>query len=272
MRATQKDVHNVLKATSRTFFIPIVRLPGGIQEAVASAYLCMRAIDEIEDHPTLENLEKARLLRGISLIFQAQTSVDDFAHRELVHKFETYQGVLPEVTLRIGDWACHGPDFIAPRIWEATAAMADRMAHWAATGWKILNEADLDRYTFGVAGAVGLLLIDVSAWFDGIQLNRSHAIHMGRGLQAVNILRNRVEDLDRGVDLYPDGWDHERMRQYAHLNLSNADAYMRTLPQSAFVKVIRIPLALAFATLEVLAGGGTKLSRTSVLRIVQQLE
>ena len=81
MRATQKDVHAVLKATSRTFFIPIVRLPGGIQEAVASAYLCMRAIDEIEDHPALENLEKARLLRGISLIFQAQTSVDDFAHR-----------------------------------------------------------------------------------------------------------------------------------------------------------------------------------------------
>ena len=64
---------------------------------------------------------------------------------------------LPEVTIRIGEWALLAPETIAPRIWDATAAMADRMAHWASSNWKIHTEADLDRYTFGVAGAVGLL-------------------------------------------------------------------------------------------------------------------
>ena len=44
------DVTRVLKNTSRTFFIPIARLPARLQETVASAYLSMRAIDEIEDH------------------------------------------------------------------------------------------------------------------------------------------------------------------------------------------------------------------------------
>ena len=43
----QDDFLRVLKDTSRTFFIPIVRLPQRLQEAVGSAYLCMRAIDEI---------------------------------------------------------------------------------------------------------------------------------------------------------------------------------------------------------------------------------
>ena len=42
----------VLKETSRTFYIPISMLPSGLLEAVASAYLCMRAIDEVEDSPS----------------------------------------------------------------------------------------------------------------------------------------------------------------------------------------------------------------------------
>ncbi len=35
----RKDALEILKATSRTFYIPISRLPSGLQEAVASAYL-----------------------------------------------------------------------------------------------------------------------------------------------------------------------------------------------------------------------------------------
>src|SRR5437879_13794611 len=75
-----QDVLDMLKKTSRTFFIPISHLPSGLQEAVSSAYLCMRAIDEIEDHPTLEKHGKMRYLRSISRLLQAQTSVATFAH------------------------------------------------------------------------------------------------------------------------------------------------------------------------------------------------
>jgi farnesyl-diphosphate farnesyltransferase len=49
----QKDALDILEATSRTFFIPISRLPPGLLEAVGSGYLCLRAIDEIEDHKEL---------------------------------------------------------------------------------------------------------------------------------------------------------------------------------------------------------------------------
>ncbi len=266
-----QDALSVLKATSRTFYIPISRLPAGLQEVIASGYLCMRAIDEIEDHPTLDNLSKAKLLRRISLIFQAQTSMQDFAFDDFTAAFSPYQDRLPEVTLRLAEWACLAPEAIAPRIWEATAAMADRMAEWAANGWKIQTEADLDRYTYGVAGAVGLLICDLWAWFDKFQMNRIHAIHFGRGLQLVNILRNRAEDLARGIDLFPEGWSQERMQEYARQNLALAEAYARTLPPGPFVYLIKIPLTLAFATLDALARGEPKLSRSTVLQLVRQL-
>ncbi|MFO0280142.1 MAG: squalene/phytoene synthase family protein, partial [bacterium] len=170
----------ILQETSRTFYIPISRLPDRLLEAVASAYLCMRAIDEVEDHPDLDNFSKSQILRQISLNLQAGTensTKEDFAFG-LVHR-----EILPEVTLRIGEWAMLAPDSIAPRIWDATAAMADRMAYWASNNWDIRTEVELDQYTFSVAGAVGLLLSDLWNWYDGTQTNRSYAIGFGRGLQ-----------------------------------------------------------------------------------------
>ena len=49
----QVEAMDMLKKTSRTFYIPITFLESTLKKAVASAYLCMRAIDEIEDHETL---------------------------------------------------------------------------------------------------------------------------------------------------------------------------------------------------------------------------
>jgi farnesyl-diphosphate farnesyltransferase len=49
----KKTAYKVLEETSRTFYIPIMGLPEQCKEAVASQYLALRAIDEIEDHNTL---------------------------------------------------------------------------------------------------------------------------------------------------------------------------------------------------------------------------
>lgn len=258
----------VLKQTSRTFYIPISRLPSRLQEAVASAYLCMRAIDEIEDHPELDNAIKTKLLRIISI--NLQTMRDDFAINELSLVLTKYQNSLPEVSIRISEWAIMAPETIAPRIWDAIVAMADRMAYWAECGWKINRETDLDAYTFSVAGAVGLLLSDLWAWYDGTQTNRTQAVGFGRGLQAVNILRNRSEDLTRQVDYFPNGWSEEQMHIYARRNLSLADTYTQNLPNGPAKDFCQIPLALAHATLNALALGQPKLTRNAVLDIVQR--
>lgn len=269
---SHQDVLETLKETSRTFFIPMSRLPRGLREAVISAYLCMRAIDEIEDHPLLDGNLKIRLLTTVGQLLEAQTSVATFATEDFSAAMRAQSHGLPEVTIRLGEWACLAPGEIAPRIWEATSTMARRMAHWVADDWRIDTEADLDRYTLGVAGAAGLLLCDLWAWFDGAQLHRTHAIQFGRGLQAVNILRNRDEDLARRVDLFPSGWTRERMRDYAYRNLTEAEAYARTLAPGPFMYLIKIPLALAYATLQALARGESKLSRSAVLQLIQDIE
>jgi farnesyl-diphosphate farnesyltransferase len=261
----------VLEQTSRTFYLPIIRLPQGLQEAVASAYLCMRAIDEIEDHPDLDPQHKSTLLQSVSLALQGQHSVESFRQEDLSDVFQDLLDVLPEVTLRLGEWVVLAPSVIAPRVWEATAAMAERMAIWARRGWSIVTEADLDRYTFSVAGAVGLLLCDIWGWFEGHQPERSHAISFGRGLQAVNILRNREDDLARGVDFYPKGWDDNEMEAYARERLVASESYSQALP-NLYRRFIAIPHALAIATLDARSEGHSKLSRTAVLKIVRQYD
>ena len=257
----------ILKQTSRTFYIPIVRLPGQLQDAVASAYLCMRAIDEIEDSSELDNATKALLLRDISL--RLQETVNLSTYNRLSLGLQDYRDVLPEVTLRIGEWSILAPETIAPRIWDATAAMADRMAYWAENNWQIKTEADLDRYTFSVAGAVGLLLSDLWAWYDGTETNRSYAIGFGRGLQAVNIVRNQGDDLRRGVNFFPAGWNSQDMQAYAYRQLQLAQLYTSALPRnSPALDFCQIPLVLATGTLEAIALGKEKLTRNDVLNLV----
>lgn len=255
------DAREILKKTSRTFYIPISRLPSQLLEAVASAYLCMRAIDEIEDHPDLDNAFKTKLLRQIALELQKgreNTTLADFSFN--------LDGLseLPEVSVRIGEWSLIAPQSIAPRIWDATAAMADRMAGWAADNWRIETEQDLDAYTFSVAGAVGLLLSDIWAWYDGTRSDRRLAIGFGRGLQAVNILRNDKDDQKRGISFYPAGWTRAHMFAYARRNLELGDAYTRDLQEGPAMDFCRIPLTLAKASLDVMALGRKKLSRSEV--------
>lgn len=261
-----KDALEILKRTSRTFFIPINNLPPRLQESVASAYLLMRAIDEIEDHPALDNLTKVQLLEKIS--FNLQAAVEGTTVADLQIVAPNQQSLLPEVTVRLGEWALLAPQDIAPRIWDATAAMADRMAYWSRYNWPIHSESDLNRYTFSVAGAVGLLLSDLWAWYDGTQTNRMQAVGFGRGLQAVNILRNHNEDLLRGVDFFPDGWGAEHLQNYARRNLALADSYTKALPLGPALDFCKIPLTLAHATLDVLVEGQEKLSRSEVVALI----
>ena len=258
-----------LKQTSRTFYIPIARLPGKLQDAVASAYLCMRAIDEIEDTPNLDNQTKAYLLRSVSLRLQEVACRSDYAG--IGEDLVAHKDVLPEVSLNIGEWASLADESIAPRICDATAAMADRMAYWAEQNWQINTEADLNRYTFSVAGAVGLLLSDLWAWYDGTKTDRTQAIAFGRGLQAVNIVRNQGEDSLRGVSFIPNEWTNKDIQSYARRQLQQASLYIEALPKnSPALTFCQIPYVLAKGTLDAIAIGKPKLSRNDVLSLVEK--
>lgn len=261
----QRSASEILKETSRTFYVSIVRLPPVIREAVMSAYLSMRAIDEIEDDPKLEKSAKIALLSSVSSVIRQQT---DHSQRDFSAIFQPHRDRLPEVTKRIDEWLALSPDAVAHLIHRATSTMAQHMACWVNSDWRIHNKNDLDRYTFNVAGSVGVLLSKLWLWYDGTDSQEADAISCGRGLQAVNILRNRSEDLARGVDFFPDGWKQTDFVSYARSNLLQGDKYVQSLPFGSVREFCRGPQALAHATLDALERGEPKLSRRAVVEIL----
>src|SRR5690625_1641423 len=258
---------HMLKLTSRTFYIPIKLLKPTLRETVGSAYLCMRAIDEIEDHETLDIDVKQQLLNETSVLLKSD--FDEEAYSELL---APYSDILPEVTLKLGDWVRFCPEGIVGKVTESTSVMATGMAKWAKKEWQVKTKEDLDDYTYYVAGLVGVMLSDIWEWYDGTKTDKKLAIGYGRGLQAVNMLRNQQEDQERGVKFLPDGWDRQDMFAYAENNLALADEYMKAIKTRNIDLFCKIPLALAKKTLKALKSGREKISRNEVEAIVEQVK
>ncbi|UOR13261.1 squalene/phytoene synthase family protein [Halobacillus amylolyticus] len=263
----RKEAMHMLKLTSRTFYIPISLLEPTLKKTVASAYLCMRAIDEIEDHEMIDSAAKQHLLRSVSQLLR--NDFDNDAYDELVHP---YKNLLPEVTLRLGDWISLCPSGIIEKVKDSTSVMAAGMAEWVSKDWHIKSKEDLDDYTYYVAGLVGVMLSDIWQWSDDIVTDRELAIAYGRGLQAVNILRNQHEDQERGVKFLPDGWSRADMFTYATNNLSLADEYIKDINNRNILLFCKIPLALAKKTLKTLKSGREKISRNEVETIVEGIK
>lgn len=263
-----KEAMHVLKETSRTFYIPITFLKNDLKMSVAAAYLAMRAIDEIEDHEKLSNDVKFDLLSAISELLKNE--FDAVAYQTLV---APYADQLPEVSLRLADWLIFCPDGSRKIVQASTSEMAYGMGKWAKANWQVHTREDLDDYTYYVAGLVGTMLSELWAWGADIQTDRDLAIGYGRGLQAVNILRNQHEDLDeRGVSFVPDGWTREDLFAYAEENLAKADLYMEAINKRTILLFCRLPLALAHKTLKAMQEGREKMTRAEVEQTVEEVQ
>lgn len=263
-----KEAMQVLKETSRTFYIPITFLKNDLKMSVAAAYLAMRAIDEIEDHERLSNDVKFDLLTATSELLKE--TFDAEAYETLL---APYADELPEVSLRLADWLTFCPEGSRKIVQASTSEMSFGMAKWAKANWQVHTREDLDDYTYYVAGLVGTMLSELWAWGADIQTDRDLAIGYGRGLQAVNILRNQHEDLDeRGVSFVPDGWTREDLFAYAEENLAKADLYMKDINKRTVLLFCRLPLALAHKTLKAMKDGREKMTRAEVEKTVEEVQ
>ncbi|MDF2064929.1 phytoene/squalene synthase family protein [Bacillus sp. Cr_A10] len=266
--ALQKEAMDMLKKTSRTFYIPITFLDPTLKKAVASAYLCMRAIDEIEDHESLGHNEKQQLLLATSKMLLN----DDFNSKEYEELVAPFNNILPEVSIRLGDWIEICPTDLVETVKAYTGEMAEGMAKWVGKNWQVKTKEDLDEYTYYVAGLVGVMLSDLWKWNADIDTDRELAIAYGRGLQAVNILRNKEEDSERGVQFFPEGWTRADMFDYAEGNLAKADKYIKSINRRSILLFCKLPLALAHKTLKALKSGKEKMSRTEVEATVEEVQ
>ena len=263
-----KDAMRVLKETSRTFYIPITFLKADLKYSVASAYLVLRAIDEIEDHESIQNTTKFDLLMQLSELFKRP-----FTQEEYCDIIAPVKEQLPEVSIRLVDWIQACPEGSRSLMMETASEMAFGMAKWAKENWQVHTKEDLDDYTYYVAGCVGVYLSKLWNWSYGQETNEELAIEFGRGLQIVNILRNQKEDKEeRGVSFVPDDWSRDQLFAYADENLAQADAYIETLNEKSTILFCSLPLAFAHKSLAAMKKGEKKMSRAEVEQTVKEVQ
>ena len=215
-------MQDLLKQVSRSFYLTLRILPRSINPQLSLAYLLARAADTIADTELIEARRRLEALLQIRKSVQeacagkkpglpdlgdlsaaqiAMAGEGTPAERTLLEKLEiildALRGFSAADRFRIRnvlDTITHGQEMDLLRF---QAAAADRIV---ALG----TEADLDEYTYSVAGCVGEFWTHMcrahvfprAALDDSILL--ANGIRFGKGLQLVNILRDLPRDLRQG--------------------------------------------------------------------------
>jgi farnesyl-diphosphate farnesyltransferase len=205
-------VGNLLKATSRSFYLTLRVLPGGVRPQIGLAYLLARTTDTIADTELVP-------------LAQRRDALDKLRERILGHtsrpldlgELAQQQGSPAEKVLleKVGDSLAllkklSPEDLKLVRDVLATIIGGQEMdlSRFAkATAEKIIaleTASDLDDYTYRVAGCVGGFWTKLcrAHLFPRAKLDEEQflvdGIRFGKGLQLVNILRDLPEDLKTG--------------------------------------------------------------------------
>jgi len=214
---SQPSLNELLKQTSRSFYLTLRVLPRAIRPQIGLAYLLARTTDTIADTeivPVAQRLEALQKLRerilgtsNAGLNFGELAKQQGLpAERMLLERVEEALAVLhglAETDLKL---VCKVLDTIT------SGQELDLRRFGSATGEKIIalqNDAELDDYTYRVAGCVGEFWTEMCQehLFPAMKLDATKllgdGVRFGKGLQLVNILRDLPRDLHAGRCYFP---------------------------------------------------------------------
>ena len=211
-------LNELLKRTSRSFYLTLRVLPRAIRPQIGLAYLLARTTDTIADTglvPVAQRLEALQRLRERMLgtgrapfDFGALARQQDLpAERMLLERVEeALAGLrgLDELDLQrvrqVLDTITSGQELDLRRFREASGSSEGATPNIIA----LQNDAELDDYTYRVAGCVGEFWTRMcrahlfpAAKFDAAKF-LADGVRFGKGLQLVNILRDLPADLRSG--------------------------------------------------------------------------
>jgi farnesyl-diphosphate farnesyltransferase len=212
MKTSFHSLNDLLKATSRSFYLTLRMLPGAIRPQIGLAYLLARAADTIADTEIVtveQRLGMLRLLR--ERIAGAHQEPLDFgalakqqglpAERILLERCEEAVAVLEGFDS--GD-----KKLIREVLATITSGQELDLQRFAGASEKnivaLKTSAELDDYTYRVAGCVGEFWTKMcrTHLFPQAILNETKlmadGVRFGKGLQLVNILRDLPKDLRQG--------------------------------------------------------------------------
>lgn len=216
----------LLKQVSRSFYITLRVLPSAVRPSIGLAYLLARASDTIADTEIVPAAKRLAALRAFRERVQGQPSALDFgelaqhqglpAERVLLARGEEILAILAaapagdrQLIQAVLQTIISGQELDIQRFQEASNHRLVALA----------TDAELDDYTYRVAGCVGDFWTRVCrahlfprARVDEAALLRD-GIRFGQGLQLVNILRDLPKDLGQGRCYVPeDRLRHHQLR------------------------------------------------------------
>lgn len=198
-----------LQQVSRSFALSIPLLNEELEDVVANAYLLCRIADTIEDDPKADIAFKVKWLRDFAQLadtcFEDERAVSDLVLRAEIIKDSAvlceYELLtrLKDVTLRTKSFDKKYILIVAKGVNILSLGMAEHLSFVANK-----NLDDVDSYCYAVAGVVGEMLAHLFSLNGNIDAKTKSllidmSVSFGEGLQLTNILKDRSEDIKRGV-------------------------------------------------------------------------
>ncbi len=232
----------ILKQVSRSFYLTLKVLPRSVRRPIGLAYLFARAADTIADTALICRADRLKYLEVFREAFRVgeagrlraisealSTAQQNAAERELLARFD-------EAFALLGTIDPVDQSMVRSLILTLTEGMVLDLASFPGEDEGRLvaleTRADLDRYTYYVAGCVGEFWTDIHmahrlsllGW-DREAMARL-GVRFGKGLQMTNVLRDLPKDLRIGRCYLP-------RQELEALGLRPADL----LDQTAIVKI-----------------------------------
>ncbi len=216
---------DLLKQVSRSFFLTLRLLPCQVREPIAIAYLLAR-LSDTEADGAVSPAENELLSRREECLKLLEKSPD---RDHIQNVWSTIQA---------------GQDFDRDRFSDTEITP--------------LTSEELDRYTYLVAGCVGEFWTTLcSEKIPNFSVRMSEemtslGVEYGKGLQLVNILRDRKKDAKLGRIFVPVSRFEETL-QLAQQRLRSAEIYVHSIRPFRLRTATALPVLLAKPTLDLIA-------------------
>ena len=267
----------LLGENARTFALVLRFLPDPPREPIALAYLLARASDSVADAPGIPRERRLELLQSLSQELAGEGAVRWSPLILPGELSESERRLMEALPWLLDALARHPERREILRLWEKILEGQLFDLERFVPGMPPLRREELEHYCGMVAGSVGETWTRlVAGCAPGILLRPLPEMlglgrAYGKGLQLVNVLRDRAEDRKIGR-VYAQDADLEHFTVLAREWLGQGGRYIAALRPGRVRMASGLPLALAIRTLDLVEGDPSaprvKLSRMSVFRAV----
>ncbi|OGQ22397.1 MAG: hypothetical protein A3I05_03175 [Deltaproteobacteria bacterium RIFCSPLOWO2_02_FULL_44_10] len=209
-----RKLQRILKNVSRSFYLSLLLLPEPLQKTLGLAFLFCKAADTIADTdiiPVEKRLSVLHTYRDVflrGLPFHGEVNLfyrgGSVAERELLH-------AIPDLFITLDALPLEDQRHIRWLLPELTQGMILDLTFFTNQHqMRALPTAEtLDRYTYAVAGCVGIFWTRILKAHYPFAATWTHEVEeigeqFGKGLQMVNVLRDLPHDLEQGRCYLPE--------------------------------------------------------------------